>query len=97
MPAWKREADFVLTQINYAVEDVVAWRESLSYDGPVLVGVIILTSAAMAGRLKGGGYGVEIPNAVVERLAREPRSGVAMAMDLVGRFRTSSCDGVHLV
>jgi len=24
-------------------------------------------------------------------------SGVAMAMDLVGRFRTSSCDGVHLV
>jgi len=97
LPAWKREADFVLTQINYAVEDVVAWRESLSYDGPVLVGVIVLTSAAMAGRLARGGYGVEIPNAVVERLARAPRSGVEMAIDLVGRFRTSCCDGVHLV
>ena len=97
LPAWKREADFVLTQIDYAVEDVVAWRESLSYDGPVLVGVIVLTSAAMAGRLAGGGYGVEIPDAVVERLAREPRSGVEMAIDLVGRFRPSCCDGVHLV
>jgi methylenetetrahydrofolate reductase (NADPH) len=97
LPAWKKEADFVLTQINYAVEDVVAWRESLSYDGPVLVGVIVLTSAEMAGRLAGGGYGVEIPDAVVERLAREPRCGVEMAIDLVGRFRTSCCDGVHLV
>lgn len=98
LPSWKLGADFVLAQISFDLGHVARWRANCGYDGPVLLGVIVLNSAAMARRLSDGPYGISIPNSVIERLHDEPGSGMAIAMETVEAVRASGCaDGVHLI
>src|SRR4051812_8352737 len=48
LPAWKREADFLFTQVCFSVEDAVARRDMIDFEGPVYAGVMIVPSTAMA-------------------------------------------------
>src|ERR1022692_2963946 len=34
LPAWKREADFILTQVCFSIDELLAWRASVDYIGP---------------------------------------------------------------
>lgn len=66
---------------------------------PVLVGVLLLRSAASARYLNAHIPGVQVPDALIERLdkATQPLlEGVAMARDLV-RAARDLCQGVHLM
>ena len=45
---WKRAADFVFTQVSYAVEEQLRWRDANPVDVPVYAGVMVLASAGMA-------------------------------------------------
>src|SRR5690349_9237068 len=38
LPAWKRDADFLLVQVSFSLDDLLAWRGSVRYDGPVYAG-----------------------------------------------------------
>src|SRR4051812_27430668 len=48
LPAWKRDADFVFTQVCFSREDALARRAVIDFDGPVYAGVMVVPSAAMA-------------------------------------------------
>lgn len=66
---------------------------------PVLAGVLLLRSAAMARFVNGNIPGVMVPEMVVARLegAADPmREGVALAREVVGWAR-ELCQGVHLM
>jgi hypothetical protein len=44
IPAWKQGADFLLTQVTYSIEDLLQWRSSVEFDGPIYAGVMVLPS-----------------------------------------------------
>jgi methylenetetrahydrofolate reductase (NADPH) len=95
---WKREADFVFLQVGFSVEEVVRWREANPTDQPVYAGVMVLASAGMATRLRASVPDIDIPDALVERVAADPDAGVAAACEQVVALRESgACDGVHFV
>lgn len=98
LPDWKRAADFVLTQITFDLDVVARWRERVSFEGPVYAGVMVLASDKMARRLQGLIPGFEVPEAVLSDLARDPASGVQVAVEQIETLRgDGAVDGVHLI
>lgn len=98
LPDWKREADFVFTQVSYSLDALLRWRESVSLAVPVYAGVMVLASPAMARRLAATIPDIGIPQALVERVAMDRRAGVQAACEQILRLRDSGAfDGVHLV
>lgn len=98
LPDWKRGADFVFTQISFDDAAVGRWRERVGFDGPVYAGVVVLAGEAMARRMQELIPGLEVPEAVMSDLARDPEAGVDLAIEQVLRFRDAGAvDGVHLI
>lgn len=98
LPDWKRSADFVFTQISFDDEAVGRWRERVAFDGAVYAGVVVLASDQMARRLRDLIPGLEVPEALLADLARDPEVGVGLAVEQVLRLRKSGAvDGVHLI
>ena len=48
LPTWKASADKLFVQVGFDLEGLFAWRQSISFSGPVYAGVLVLSSAAMA-------------------------------------------------
>ncbi len=98
LPAWKREADFLFLQVSFSVEDMLAWRASVRFDGPVYAGVMVVASAAMARKLTAEIPQLAVPESIVSLIERDRRAGVEFAIDLIGKIRDSGAfDGVHLI
>jgi 5,10-methylenetetrahydrofolate reductase len=98
LPDWKREADFLLAQVTYSFDELLRWRESVEFAGPVYAGVMVVASAAMARKLSADIPQLAVPEAIVHRIEGDPQAGVALAGDLIGRIRESGAfDGVHLI
>jgi len=98
LPDWKRDADFVLVQASYSVTELVAWRESVVFAGPVCAGVMVLPSAAMARKLAHTVPDLAAPAGVLDRLEGSPDAGVDIACELIAQIRdTAAFDGVHLI
>jgi 5,10-methylenetetrahydrofolate reductase len=98
LPSWKRDADFLVTQVSFSVGSLLAWRDTVDFDGPVYAGVMVVASGTMARKLAADVPQLTVPDDVVARIDADRGAGVAIARDLVvdlaesGRF-----DGVHLV
>jgi methylenetetrahydrofolate reductase (NADPH) len=98
VPSWKRDADFVFAQMSFSVEALLRWREEAALEQPVYAGVLVLASVGMARRLAATIPDIDIPEELVERVAADPRAGVAAACEQVDAVRaTGAFDGVHLV
>jgi 5,10-methylenetetrahydrofolate reductase len=98
LPAWKRDADFFFCQVNYSNDALLRWRESTDVSGPVYAGVMVLASAGMARRLAATIPDIQIPDALISDVSRDPRAGIDAACDQILRLRDSGAfDGVHLV
>lgn len=98
LPAWKRPADFVCTQLSFDVEAVARWRDRVDFDGAVYAGVVVLASEKMARRLTDLIPGLDVPESIMRDLAHDPMAGVELAIDQVLRLRDAGAvDGVHLV
>lgn len=98
LPSWKRSADFVFTQISYDEPAVARWRDVVDFDGAVYAGVVVLASEKMARRLTDLIPGLQVPDAVMRDLARDPTVGVDLAVEQVRRLRDEGVvDGVHLI
>ncbi|MFL5911529.1 MAG: methylenetetrahydrofolate reductase [Gaiellaceae bacterium] len=98
LPAWKRDADFFFCQVNYSNDALLRWRESTEVAGPVYAGVMVLASAAMARRLAATIPDIQIPDALVADVSRDPQAGVDAACNQIMQLRDSGAyDGVHLV
>jgi methylenetetrahydrofolate reductase (NADPH) len=98
VPGWKREADFLLTQVSFSAPDLVAWRRSADFDGPVYAGVMVIPSPSMARKLSADIPQLAVPADVIDRLDADRTAGVDIAWDLIQEIRASNLfDGVHLI
>jgi methylenetetrahydrofolate reductase (NADPH) len=98
VPGWKCEADFLISQVCFSVEDLLAWRGSIAFGGPVYAGVMTIASAQMAAKLNSDVPQLAVPGWLVERLERNADAGVELATEMVCELRDSGVfDGVHLV
>ena len=73
VPAFKHDADFVVTQVSHSIDDLARWRDATAFDGPVYAGVMVVASAAMARRL--GADSPQLDGAAVARRGRRRRPG----------------------
>ena len=98
LPAWKHDADFLFVQVSFSIDELLEWRASIDFTGPVYAGVMAVASAAMARKLAADVPQLAVPAPVVERIERDPGAGIDIACDLVEAIRDSGVfDGVHLV
>jgi 5,10-methylenetetrahydrofolate reductase len=98
IPAWKHEADFLLTQVSFSVEDLVHWRTTCDFDGPVFAGVMVLPSVSMARKLSAEVPQLAVPEPIIRRLDVDRDAGVSIACDLIEQLRQSGAfDGIHLI
>jgi len=98
LPAWKHEADFLFVQMGFSLDPLLRWREQVEVDIPVYAGVMVLASPAMAHSLAATIPDIDIPSALVERVAQDRNAGADAACELVMEIKQSGAfDGVHLV
>ena len=98
IPAWKQEADFLLTQVSFSVEDLVHWRTTCDFEGPVFAGVMVLPSVSMARKLSAEVPQLAVPEPIIRLLDANRDAGVDIACDLIEQLRESEAfDGVHLI
>ena len=72
LPHWKQEADVLYAQVSFSLDDVVAWRSSIDFDGPALE--------------RDPDAGVDIACDLVERI-RESGAFDGIHLIPVGRYR----------
>jgi methylenetetrahydrofolate reductase (NADPH) len=98
VPAWKQEADFLLVQVSFSLAELVDWRASIDFAGPVFAGVMAIPSASMARKLTADIPQLAVPQALIDWIDKDPDGGVEAACRLVTEIRNSEAfDGVHLV
>ncbi len=98
VPAWKNDADFLLSQVTFSVDELLAWRSSVAFDGPVYAGVMVVGSVSMARKLSAEVPQLAVPEPVIARIEADRSAGVEIACELVAEIRDSGAfAGVHLV
>ncbi len=98
LPTWKQSADFLLAQVTYSIDELLRWRASILFDGPVYAGVMVLPSSAMARKLSEDVPQLAVPESVIGLLDQDKESGVDIACTLIEQIREShDFDGVHLI
>jgi 5,10-methylenetetrahydrofolate reductase len=96
LPDWKRDADFLFVQVSFSLDELLAWRDSVDFDGPVYAGVMVMASGPMARKLKVPQ--VDVPSAWIEAVERDHSAGVELACDLAGAIGDSGAfAAVHLI
>lgn len=98
LPAWKRDADFLLVQASFDLEQLLRWRESVRFDGKVFAGVLVVASTNMAKTLAQATNQIDVPHALLDELEKNPEAGIDRACSLMHSVKASGAfDGVHLV
>jgi 5,10-methylenetetrahydrofolate reductase len=98
LPRWKTSADFLFAQVTFSIDELVGWRTSIDFDGPVYAGVMVVASAPMARKLTSEHPQLAVPLHVTELIERDATAGVKLACDLVEAVRASGVfEGAHLV
>ena len=98
VPVWKRDADFLLAQVTFSLNDLLEWRESVRFDGPVYAGVMVIASSPMARKLSSEIPQLAVPEPIIDRIERDRMAGVEIACELITAIRDSGAfDGVHLI
>jgi 5,10-methylenetetrahydrofolate reductase len=98
LPSWKQQADFLLAQVSFSIEDLMQWRASLDFAGPVYAAVMVVASASMARRLSASIPELTVPESIIGRIEAAPNAGVDIACELISQIRDSGVfDGVHLI
>jgi methylenetetrahydrofolate reductase (NADPH) len=97
-PSWKQEADFLFAQVGFSYDELLRWREALTFRGPVFAGVMVVGSAGMGRRLTADIPELTVPQWLLTRLASNPSAGVEYACEMVTQIRDSNAfEGVHLI
>lgn len=98
LPAWKREADFLFVQVSFNLDELLAWRESIDFEGGIYVGVMVLPSASMARKLVASIPEIVVPQDWLAAVDRDRNAGVELACDLArGVEESGGFAGVHLI
>jgi methylenetetrahydrofolate reductase (NADPH) len=97
-PAWKTEADFLFAQVSFSHDELLRWRETVTFSGPVYAGVMVVGSAGMGRKLTADIPELAVPEWLLTRLTSDPSAGVDHACEMISRLRDSEAfEGVHLI
>jgi methylenetetrahydrofolate reductase (NADPH) len=98
LPGWKQDADYLFAQVRFSVDELVQWRSTVSFDGPVYAGVMVVPSVAMARKISADIAQLTVPDSWLAAIERDPTAGVRLACELVADIEASGAfDGVHLI
>jgi methylenetetrahydrofolate reductase (NADPH) len=98
LPAWKQQADFLFVQVSFDLEELLAWRDAICFDGEVYAGVMVLPNGSMARRLVAAIPEIDVPPSWLDAIDHDGGAGVELACDLAHAIADSGAfDGVHLV
>ena len=98
LSSWKRAADFLFVQVCFDLEQLLAWRDSVEFDGNVYAGVMVLPSASMARKLVADIPEITVPQSWIDAIEDDRSAGVGHACELAHRIAESGAfDGVHLI
>jgi 5,10-methylenetetrahydrofolate reductase len=98
LPEWKREAEFLFVQASFDLEGLLRWRESLSFDGKIFAGVLVVASQGMAKTLAETTSQIELPKMLIDELGEDHDAGMNRSCSLMAEIRASGAfDGVHLI
>ena len=98
LPAWKHDADFLFAQVRFSLDELLEWRSTVDFAGPVYAGVMVVPSIAMARKISGDIKQLAVPDSWLAAIERDPTAGVKLACDLVESIRDSGAfHGVHLI
>ena len=98
LPSWKRAADFLFVQVSFDLEQLLAWRDTVEFDGNVYAGVMVLPSASMARKLVGDIPEITVPESWIDAIEHDRAAGVRLACELAHRIAESGAfEGVHLI
>jgi 5,10-methylenetetrahydrofolate reductase len=98
LPAWKRDADFLFAQVRFSLDELLEWRSTVDFAGPVYAGVMVVPSVAMARKISADIRQLAVPDSWLAAIERDPTAGVTLACDLVDGVRESGAfHGVHLI
>ncbi|WP_322749498.1 MULTISPECIES: methylenetetrahydrofolate reductase [unclassified Frankia] len=98
VPDWKTSADFLLVQVNYDIDALLAWRESITYTGQLFAGVMVMASSKMAQRIAADVPEIGVPDQLIHDLETDRDAGVDLALTMIDQIRSSGAfDGVHFV
>jgi methylenetetrahydrofolate reductase (NADPH) len=98
LPAWKRDADFLMVQAGFDVPALLAWRETVDFAGPVYAGVLVVASTGMAKALEEATGEIAVPTSLLNQLEKDSNAGVDFAGSLMAEIRSTGVfDGVHLI
>jgi methylenetetrahydrofolate reductase (NADPH) len=98
VPEWKLTADRLFVQVSYDLEALLRWRDRVRFDGAVLPAVMVVPSSSMARRLAARIPDLQVPDAWLDAIDRDPAAGVELAATLAEGIRDSGAfDGVHVV
>lgn len=98
LPEWKREADYLFTQITFDHEGLENWVVEADFAGRVFAGIVVLASEKMARGLADLIPSLDIPSEVLEAVTGDSDAGVELAIRQIQRLsRSSAIDGVHVV
>lgn len=98
VPSWKRSADFLFAQVTFSLDTLLRWRDAHPVDLPVYAGVMVIASERHARTLASAIPDIDVPDALVERVATDRLAGVEAACEQVLAIReTGAFAGVHLI
>ncbi len=98
LPSWKLEADFMFAQVSFSFDDLMRWRDTVTFSGPIFAGVMAPPSPAMARRLSAQIPQLAVPESLIEALESSSNADVDFACSMVDHIRHSGAfDGVHLI
>jgi len=95
---FKAGADFLVTQVSHAIDDVARWRDAIDFEGPIYAGVMVVASASMARKLAAESEQLAVPGWLVDAVDRDPSAGVDAVVDLVAALREhGGFAGAHII
>ncbi len=98
LPAWKHDADFLFAQVRFSLDELLRWRETIEFNGPVYAGVMVVPSVTMARKIGADIAQLAVPDRLSAAIEQDPTAGVHLACALVLDIKDSGAfDGVHLI
>jgi len=98
LPAWKRAADFLFVQVSFDLEALLAWRDTVRFDGNIYAGVMVIPSPSMARKLVADIPDIVVPSPWLDAIEQDRSAGVELACELAnGIAESGAFEGVHLI
>jgi methylenetetrahydrofolate reductase (NADPH) len=95
--AWRRAADFLVTQLGVAgLKSAAALREQ-AWSKPVYGGTAALPTREMATKVLASLPGFTVPDGYLAAFDDDPESGFRFALDCLDELCNGGVDGAHLV